>query len=193
MAVVKSGKLWFLLGAVGTLGLIVATSTCIGVLVGTRIANSQSDQLRLPLPLHAGTAAKGKTLSMATGLIDGDVEGLYLLDHASGNLQCWILNARTGAVGGIYRTNVLQALASTKVGEADYVMTTGNFFWNGGKTGNLTPSQSVVYIADEATGNVVGYHLTFNEQGIQRGEVQTGLLNLVCQGATRGESVKRDQ
>ena len=192
----KINKWWLgfmLTGLVFVVGAAAAT----GVVIGGRLVNNPDSQvgqqeLFNQLKLHAGTAARGKSISMATGLVDENVEGLYVLDHISGNLQCWILNSRTGGIAGIYRANVLKDLASDKTGEADYVMVTGNFFYSGGNLANNTPANSLVYVADVNTGNVVGYLLAFNRQGIARGVVQSGALQLVCQGQARDVAV-RDQ
>ncbi len=183
---------WILAASALGLGVIVAASTSLGVWAGLRFAQPESSAASLPLELKAGTAARGKTMSMATGLIDGNVEGLFILDHLTGNLQCWLLNARTGAVGGIFRANVAQALATDKAGDPDYIMTTGNFFWNGGNAGNSLPAQSIVYVCDGTSGNVVGYSITYNKQSVLRGVAQAGTLNLVCQGSAR-DVVTRDQ
>lgn len=175
------------------LGVIITACTTLGIVIGSRLAQPETTLTMPPFPLHAGTAAKGKTMSMATGLITGEVEGLYVLDHASGNLQCWILNPRSGAVGGIYRANVAADLMTDKSGTPDYVMATGNFFFQGGNTGNQVPASSVCYVADESTGNVVGYALSYDRGAINRGIIQAGTLQVVCKGPTRGEEKVRDQ
>lgn len=182
----------FFFGATAV-ALLIGLTTGLGVYVGNRMAQSRQAEMS-PLQLLAGTATRSKSISMATGLIDNNVEGLFVLDHVSGNLQCWVLSPRTGQVGGIYRANVAIDLAGgRKAGEPDYVMTTGNFFFSGGNTGNDAPGQSICYVADSTSGNVVGYGLVYNKQGIRQGVMQAGLLRVVCKGTTRGESTTRDQ
>src|SRR5690554_4145990 len=61
-------------------------------------------------PLRASTAAVGESFAMATGAIDQDVEGLYLLDFLTGDLQCVVLNFRTARFNAVFRTNVLNDL-----------------------------------------------------------------------------------
>ena len=166
---------------------------CAGLFVGLEIAG-RNGQFKLPteLQLQADTAARGKSLSMATGRISNNVEALFVLDHDSGNLQCWILNPRTGAVGGIYRANVLGDLQVDKSGEPDFVLVTGNFFWSSGVTGNERPADTVAYVGDTSTGNIVGYALNFNRQALTRGVVQNGQLTVICKGAAK-EGLTRDQ
>jgi len=185
-------NLWLISGLTFGLGLVVALATGIGVWVGTRAASQPLNQFATPTALKAATAARSNSLSMSTGLIDGNVEGLYVLDHLSGNLQCWLINSRTGAIGGIYKANVAAALASDKGGEPDYLMVTGNFNWTGGNIQNLQVGQSIVYVADANTGKVVGYSLNYNRTLIQRGEVQGGNLIPVCNGLARDIAI-RDQ
>jgi hypothetical protein len=173
--------------------LLVCLSSGIGAMIGSKFGSTNLGANIPPIPLLADTATKGKSMSMATGLISPEVEGLYVLDHASGMLQCWLLNPRTGAVGGIYQTNVLADLGVEKVGAGDYVMVTGGFAFTGGVTGNILPSGSIVYVGDEATGKVVGYSFSFNRTELNRGIMQRGVLRAVCAGPTRGGSVERDQ
>lgn len=173
---------------------LVVIATIIGSAIwGSWFQPRSSFSANTPMPLFADAAVKGKTMSMATGLVVAEVEGLYVLDHASGLLQCWILNPRTGAVGGIFQTNILQDLPTEKVGGGDYVMCTGTYLFTGGTTGNLVPSASVVYVGDEATGNVVGYSFNFNRTELNRGAMQNGVLRAICAGPTRGEGTVRDQ
>jgi hypothetical protein len=178
--------------ALGAIGLLIAVTVVsgVGAFFGSQMGVSETDRL---IQLHAGTAARGKSVSMATGSIDGNVEGLFILNHASGELQCWVLSPRTGAVGGIYRANVPADMGNDKGGEADYVMATGGFFFTGNKGGNVAPGQSVCYVADTKSGKVVGYGLQYDQQGIRRGVMQSGLLQAVCNGTVGGAGATRDQ
>jgi hypothetical protein len=193
MAGKKNFNYWILAASACGLAMIVTAATCAGLFVGLKFAD-RNGQFELPteLQLQAGTAARGKSMSMATGRIDNNVEGLFVLDHDSGNLQCWILNAKTGAVGAIYRTNVVGDLKVDKSGEPDFVMTTGNFFWSSGVSGQEVPAHSVVYVGDSSTGNVVGYSFTYNKQALHRGAIQNGVLEVICKGAAK-EGLTRDQ
>ena len=194
----RTSRNWIIAGAVA-LAILIGATTGIGVFVGNKLAQNRDSNSQLippmphPLELNAGTSTRAKSLSMATGQIDEDVEGLFVLDHISGNLQCWILNPRTGQPIGFYTANVKQDLASDgKTGESEYVMVTGDFFFRGG-AGNEAPGRTVCYVGDAGTGNVVGYGLVYNESAIKRGTAQKGLLKLLCKGSARGEQTVRDQ
>ena len=190
---------WVIAGAVA-LAILIGTTTGISVYVGNKLAQNRdsNSQLippmpQLPLDLHAGTATRAKSLSMATGQIDERVEGLFVLDHISGNLQCWVLNPRNGQPIGFYSANVKSDLATDgKAGESEYVMVTGDFFFRGG-AGNEAPGRTVCYVGEASSGNVVGYGLIYNESAITRGTPQKGPLKLLCKGSARGEQTVRDQ
>ncbi len=181
----------------GLVGLVAVLGVGFGVYLGLHENDfskiGHSSQQNPILSLNADSAVKGKTISMATGAVSEGVEGLYVLDHASGNLQCWILNPRTGAVGGIFQTNILQDLPTDKPGAGDYVMVTGAFIFRAPVANNMSPSASICYVADESTGNVVGYSFNFNRQALTRGTMQSGVMAAVCAGPTRMEGTIRDQ
>jgi len=182
-----AGKGWLAIAGLVTIGLVSG----IGAYTGTRLATEQSVSLP-PLELHAATAARNDDLSMATGSITNEVEGLWLLDHETGKLQCWVLSPKSGDVAGIYITNVGNDLDSSK-GEPQLVLTTGNFFFTGGKTGNQRPANSVCYVANTTSGVVAGYSLRINEAAINRGVTQTGEITKVCTGKIKETSTARDQ
>ena len=173
-------------------GVMSATLLAVGVLLGAWLSGGQQSQFESPLKLHAAAASAGKSVSLATGRLDEDLEALFILDHLNGNLQCWILNVRTSAVGGIYRTNVLAALGEGKAGaDLDFAMTTGfaNF---AGNRGQAKPADCVCYVAEGNAGTAAGFSFAFNRSNIQRGVVQEGELIVVAQGPIRDVQV-RDQ
>lgn len=193
-----STRTWMIAGAVA-LAVLIGTTTGIGVYVGNKLAQNRDTNFQsipqIPLNLHAGTATRSESLSMATGRIEERVEGLFILDHLSGDLQCWILNPKNGQPIGFYTANVKQDLAAegAKTGGSDYVMVTGDYFFDGGGSGNNAPGRTICYVGDAASGAVVGYGLLYNRQMINRGKQQQGELKLLCKGLARGEQTTRDQ
>jgi len=143
----------------------------------------------LPLRLQAGSASGGKTISMATGSITNEVESLFILDHLTGKLQCWLLNPRSGDVGGIYVANVNETLELDK-GEPDFVMTTGDFFFRQSNASRL--ANTVCYVGDGKSGKVVGYSLAYNKAGFQKGVIQQGELSVICKGPIRQAGAVRE-
>ncbi|MDG2184769.1 MAG: hypothetical protein P8K79_03760 [Mariniblastus sp.] len=182
-----------------TAGIVFAASA-IGVAFGLYVAGFDSPSgsgNELPVVLNAESAAGGKSLCMATGLIDTDdnVEGLFVLDRLSGNLQCWVLNGQTGGIAAIYSARPADDMGLEKGGDVDYVMTTGRMnFQRAGRVGNMVPAGCVCYVGDGNSGNVVGYSIKFNRQAMLRSEGPVvGQMNLVCKYVARDTTLQRDQ
>ncbi len=176
-------------------GLLVCASL-LGVWVGSSLASKEpSPSIDLePLKLQAASAARGKSISLATGWIEKSVEGIYILDHMTGNLACWVLSPRTGKISGIYTANVNVGLETDRAGEKDYVMTTGTFEFSGGTSGQQVPARSVVYVAEGNSGNVAAFGLTYDKNAILRGGgMDNGTLELIGKAPARGAGVTRDQ
>lgn len=182
--------------AVFTLFLLTFIAATVGTMFGNRIDDRVAVDAEVPVVLNADSAARGKSMSMATGIVDVErgIEGLFVLDHLSGNLQCWVLNPRSGEVAGIYTANVNQDLELGKGGDIDYVMTTGSFRAekSTARRGNLIPSGSICYVGDGNTGKVVGYILYFNRQLVLNNGSQRGELEVLARGLAREAGLRRD-
>lgn len=171
-------------------GLLASALIAVGVMLGLAMSPERRHDVDL-MKLHASASSTGKTISLATGLVDDGDEAVYILDHLNGNLQCWLINSRTNELGGVYRTNVLAALGGGKEGvDADLVMTTGTFEFN--NRGRAIPAQSVVYVADGNSGQAAAFGFTFNKAEIQRGNVEEGELTTILSYPIR-EDQRREQ
>lgn len=164
------------------LALIGIAST--GFFLGKGLTNSSSSGTVFAGSTPFDTAARGNSLSMATGVIELGTDAMYTLDHLTGDLTCWILNPRNGAVSVQFRVSAATAMGIT--GEADYVMTTGYMDFSGANEGNAKPAHSVVYVGDGNSGKAVGFVLMYNKQAIARGDATGGELRLISQMETRG-------
>ena len=172
-------------------GFLASALLAVGVMLGMGLASDRRSDIDL-MKLHASASSTGKTVSLATGLVDDSNEALYILDHLNGNLQCWLINSRTNELGGVYRTNVLTALGGGKEGvDADLVMTTGLFEFN--NRGAALPAQSICYIADGNTGQAAAFGFTFNKAQIQRGTVEEGELTALLSYPIREGGQAREQ
>lgn len=197
----KSNQISVTLLAVGIVGAIAAmgfgfylgqsSSSDVGVASAEQVslqAQFEEMQKTIPLRLAADSASGGKSISMATGSITSELDGLFILDHLTGGLQCWILNSE-GGVGGIYVADVGLVLGLDK-GDPDFVMTTGDFFVRSG--GNRKIANTICYVGEGKSGKVAGFGLTYDKAGVQRGAVQQGELNVVCSGPIRQAGAIRE-
>lgn len=172
-----------------TMGLLVGVGMMIGTL--TTLGRSSSPGLLLSeTTLHAASAHGGKSLALATGMVDPEMEGLFTLDFLTGDLKCLVLNPRTGAAGrGVFQHNVIADLGVQQGKEPDYVMVTGqaNFVRGGAMT---TPANCVIYVADANTGNFAAYSIFWNQNLAKAGQPQEGMFQKIFAGKARTLTVR---
>ncbi len=169
---------------------VLANVALIGFWIGR--APSAASPNDVPLILRADSASGGKSVSVATGRIDGDIEGLFVLDHLTGNLFCTMLSPRTGQQVGLFQTNVTLQLGD-RVGDPDFAMATGYIELGvAGRTGNVRPAQCVCYVSEGNSGRVLAYTLQFDRQRLQNAVPQEGPLQLIWQGSIRAPGLRRD-
>lgn len=170
---------WLTLG--GGLGLALGLAVAVGIYLGKN-ASHPLDALRLQASASHGSSA----FAIATGPIDGDVEGIYCLDFVTGDLICYVLNPQTGRGAGAFKTNITSDLAPEKGKAPAYSMVTGTINIRS-TTGNARPAASVVYVADGNTGWVAGYSFDWNRQAVSTGSLQAGVMKRVFYEKARAE------
>ncbi len=138
-----------------------------------------SNPLGLTLPtLDATAAVNSEKFSMATGFISDRAEGLFVLDHNSGLLQCSVMYPRLGQFLGLFVVNVHDALGSGKGSE--YMMTTGLVDM---PQSNANPlASSVVYVLNTTSGEYACYYIPFNRTLLSSNKPQQGNLVLLAKG-----------
>lgn len=148
------------------------------LLLGVVIGRLGGDQ-KTPWPddaipkLQAYATHGADTFAMATGPIDEESEGLYVLDYLTGDLHCWVMNPRTGKFGGAFKHNVWVDLGTPKTKNTKYVMVTGAAnFVRGGSTAR--PATSVLYVGDAVTGVVAAYNIPWDRSAFASGRSQSG-------------------
>lgn len=126
------------------------------------------------VPLHA-TATEGyESFSIATGLVDNDVEGLYFLDYLTGDLVAAVINPKTGKFNAKFTYNIANDFPGTGR-NAKYLMVTGLVNMPRGRAG-FQPASSIVYIADATSGQVGAYVMPWNSSMQASGKPQTGVF-----------------
>ena len=158
----------------------------LGMIAGT-VATLSMNQPEAPvaeLPLFATASDTGESMSMATGPIDDEMEGVFFLDFVTGELACAVLNSRTAKLGAIFKTNVIKDLGIEEAKKPAYLMTTGGATFVG-RTGNSQPARCVVYVCDQNTGNFAGYSLAWNRNAAQKAVMQIDALRLLYAGNAR--------
>ena len=158
----------------------------VGMVAGTFVTLAMQEPASplAELPLYATASDTGESMSMATGPIDEDMEGVFFLDFITGELACAVLNSRTAKLGGIFKTNVIRDLGIDEAKKPSYLMTTGGATFVG-RTGNQQPARCVLYVCDQNTGHFGAYSLTWNRTIAQKGGLQTGALLLLHKDKAR--------
>ncbi|MEM9588552.1 MAG: hypothetical protein AAGA03_14805 [Planctomycetota bacterium] len=166
-------------------GVIVVGSVAVGSYFAGR--QSSTPTFELP-PIHATSAVSSEKFSMATGAVSDRAEGLFLLDHNSGLLQCTVVYPRVQQFRGNFQANVSAALGTAGKG-GRYVMTTGVADIPRGSGAQFAPT--LVYVLDTATGNYACYAIPFSQTMMNANKAQQGALQLLATG-TANPMVDRD-
>jgi hypothetical protein len=136
------------------------------------------------VPLHAVATDKVDTFSMATGHVEPDVEAVYFLDHLTGELHAYVLGPMSGGRGGFgilchYFRDVSKDFQAGE--KSKYLMASGiDDLTRAGRGGAITPSRSVLYVAEVTTGTAIGYYLPYNLNAHRAGMPMQGQLLPVC-------------
>lgn len=164
-------KLTLYYGALGlAMGALLAAVGVAGYTLGKTNSNQQ-----LPLPvLNAMGSTQGSMLSLATGPVD-DVEGIFVLDHLTGELQCWVIGGRTGKFNSLFKYNVSADLGVEQGKKPDYTMVTGSANFRGGGASNNLASV-ICYVGDGNSGNVAAYAVPWNRALAAQSSPQSGSL-----------------
>ena len=135
---------------------------------------------RWVLPVDAEGAVSGENFSMAAGALGGGTEGLFVLDHNSGLLQCQVMYPRTGAVGATFQANVAEALGTGGKG-GKYMMVIGRVDFP--RSSQRPVASCIAYVMDAATGNFVGFGIPFNAAMVAGNRPQSGAMVQVVNGS----------
>ncbi len=171
-----------------TLGLLVG----VGMLVGAVVAMHSQPAATLQMPetlLHASGSHSGDSFAMATGMFDDSMEGVFLLDYLTGDLQCWVLSPQAPAFVAQFKYNVLADLGVEQGKKPNYVMVTGAASFRRGGTLAM-PAGSVVYVADANTGNFAAYGILFNGTQFKSAVPQLGVLKKLGAGKARALAIR---
>ena len=177
-----------------TLGLLVGVGMMIGALATSRgwVGQDAEDALAQQLSqnlLHATATDSGETFAMATGAIDGEIEGLFILDFLTGELQCFVLNSRTAKPSGWFKRNVVADLGVDATKAPKYLMVTGGANFRG-SSGNARPAQCLCYVCDANTGNYAAYSFPWSQTAANVAAVQAAPMLLIASGKARNVELR---
>jgi hypothetical protein len=161
--------------ALGTIG----CAALIGFFAGRMVTGTP---MVMPIGIDATASAVGDEFSMATGPVSQDAEGIFVLDHASGLLQCNVLYPRTGQFGAAFQANVKDALPGGGK-NSKYLMVTGAAQFPGNASRGA--ANCVLYVLDQSSGGYVCYGIPFNESAVNARTPQMGAMIMLAVGQAR--------
>lgn len=126
------------------------------------------------VPLHASATEGFESFSIATGLVDNGVEGLYFLDYLTGDLRGAVIDPKSGKFNAFFTTKITGDFGS-QARNAKYLMVTGLADMPRGRAG-FNPAKSIVYIADTTSGQVAAYLMPWNPSLASAGKPQQGMF-----------------
>ncbi|MDP6443034.1 MAG: hypothetical protein QGG36_32110 [Pirellulaceae bacterium] len=171
------------------LGLCAGLLVAGGAVVGS-IFSRQEMSLTLPPSALNATATHGAdTFAIATGPIADGVEGIFFLDFLTGELSCWVLNPRSGKLGGHFKQNVVNDLSVERGKKPSYLMVTGQASFRS-TGGGYRPAESVVYVLDANTGRFAAYSLPWNRQAAASGAAQLAPMVNIGKGSARNLEIR---
>jgi hypothetical protein len=150
-----------------------STFLAVGIVLGL-VAGLNIQGLWPNIPLHATATDGYESFSIATGLVDNEVEGLYFLDYLTGDLVGAVINPRNGKFNARFTYNIAKDFTSTGR-NAKYLMVTGMANMPRGRAG-FQPASSIVYIADATSGQVGAYIMPWNSSMQAAGKPQEGVF-----------------
>ncbi|MFI4875580.1 MAG: hypothetical protein ACIALR_09590 [Blastopirellula sp. JB062] len=151
---------------------------------------TQSPSTILEIPVQA-SATRTETMAAATGQVDSNAEGLFTLDFLTGDLQCYVVNTRNqNGPPSIFRSNVMGDLQIDPTAKPQFMLVVGRAMFQGGRTVNARPANSVVYVIDSVSGNFVAYGIPWQENVASRGGAQNGALIPIAKGSARNAMIR---
>lgn len=161
--------------------LVTIVSICAAAYFAGRSSAIQADGNPLQLPLiDATSAVTSDKYSVATGAVSEDADGLFVLDHNSGLLQCSVIYPRMGKFLAHYSINVAEAVGTGAKG-GKYMMLTGRASFP--RASNRPAASTVVYVMDTASGNYACYGIPFDNVAKNANRPQQGVLVLISTGS----------
>lgn len=172
-----------------TLGIVAFSAVTGAALAGFGVGYvARPTAPNTPLMIDASASAIGEDFSMATGQVSQEAEGVFVLDHTTGLLQCNVLYPRSGQFGASFQANVKEALPGGGK-NSKFLMVTGTAQFPGGA--NRSAGNCVVYVLDTSTGGYVCYGIPFNESAVNSRAPQMGVMLPLATGMAR-QALDRD-
>ncbi len=123
----------------------------LGIVIGLNVAG-----LWPQVPLHAVATHGQDNFAICTAPMDDDIEAIFILDDATGDLKAACLNVQIRRFNTFFEYNVLRDLPATNAKNGRYRIVSGvASIRQNVAAGQL--ARSVIYVAEISTGQVMAY------------------------------------
>ncbi len=122
----------------------------VGLVVGLNVAGYWPQ-----IPVHASATHGQDNFAIATGLVEDQMEAVYMLDFITGDLKACVLSINTRTFLTFYSYNVSKDFGSIK--NPKYLMVTG--MADVRRQLNVPIGVSVIYVAEMTSGQLACYGL----------------------------------
>ena len=123
----------------------------LGIVIGLNVAG-----LWPQVPLHAVATHGQDNFAICTAPMDDDIEGIFILDDATGDLKAACLNVQMRRFNTFFDYNVLGDLPATGAKNGRYRIVSGvASIRQNVAAGQM--ARSVIYVAEISTGQVMAY------------------------------------
>ncbi|MCA9261906.1 MAG: hypothetical protein KDA61_21965 [Planctomycetales bacterium] len=137
---------------------------------------------------YASATHGADNFAIATGQVENGIEALYFLDFLTGDLRATVISRRNGAFTGIFAHNVLADFEGV-LEDPKFLLVTGLATLPRGR-GTSQLADSLIYVAEATSGQVVAYALPFNSTLHAAGKPQAGQFLKVAGGSFRDAFVR---
>ncbi len=173
----------------GLAAMLVGVGVAIGAVLS--VAMTPSMQLQIPVTeLQAAATDSTDNFVVATGTLSPDVEGVFLLDAMSGDLQFTIFNPYSAAFNPPFIRNVANDLQIEAGKKPRYLMVTGYIRNSRRSSLNQNAAQCAVYIVEATSGSFAAYTVPWQESLFRAGRPQLGELVLLGVGSVRTAAIR---
>lgn len=171
-------------------GALLSLLVAAAAFTGTWLATPSAEDRLPPLLLDAAASVTSDNFSVATGMLAEETEGYFVLDHATGLLQCYTLYPRNGTFGGVFSANVRERLTGGAGGKGtQFLMVVGEARFPQSSTQPF--GSAAVYVLDANSGEFVVYAVPYNRTMVSANRPQQGVLVPIQQGQAR-QLIDRD-
>lgn len=170
-----------------------AAGVILGMLLGGFMLNimvsDRSSGLVPEIPIHAVGSSANEGYAIATGWLDDEMEGLFMLDTLTGDLTCHVLNQRTAKFGTLFGANVSAVMNLQQGKRPEFLLATGRANFPRGQ-GAARPAFSAVYVIETNSGNFAAYGVPWRRGASTLGKPQLGELVLLDAGRARSAAIR---